>query len=223
MGNNDRSVELLELAARAQTSTPNRRARSDCRNPECVNGLTPGLVARGGGTKGAPLFGAGGVGAKKLMHWSWVSCLACNRSDDQRKAGAQYRDLGLSDTQIAQRAQQANSKASYNPQEPRPTLSRAAGSPAFTAPVPGVDAAKLNEMIEQNKQLNERIAEMVKQNVAMTDTLSRMSMQITSLLEDNAKMRLELAKPTVSLEYAKTRAQAADESLRSVLSADKST
>jgi hypothetical protein len=186
MGNNDRSVELLELAARAQTSTPNRRARSDCRNPECVNGLTPGLVARGGGTKGAPLFGAGGVGAKKLMHWSWVSCLACNASDDQRKAGARYRDLGLNDTQIAQRAQQANSKASYNPQEPRPTLSRASHPMSAHAPE---NASKINEMIEQNKQLNERLAEMLKQNVAMTDTLSRMSMQITSLLEDNAKLR----------------------------------
>jgi hypothetical protein len=191
----DRSVSLSELAARAQSAPQSRRARSDCRNPECVNGLTPGLVAAGGGTKGAPLYGPGGVGARKLMRWAWVNCLACNAPEGARRAGATYRHLNLTDTQIAQRAQQANSKAPYQQQEPRPTLSRAiTGSSGFTAPA--VDATKLNEMIEQNKQLSERLAEMLKQNVAMTDTLSRMSMQISSLLEDNAKMRLELAKPT---------------------------
>jgi hypothetical protein len=153
----DRSVELSELAARVQTAPQGRRAKSDCRNPECSNGLTPGISASGGGTKGAPLFGAGGVGPKKLMRWGWVPCLVCNPSPDQRKAGARYRDL----------------KSVHAPE----------------------NTSKLNELIEQNKQFNERLSEMLKQNVAMTDTFSRMSMQVASLLEDNAKMRLELAKP----------------------------
>lgn len=182
----DRSVGLSDLATRAQSAPQARRARSDCRNPECVNGMTPGLVAAGGGNKAQPLFGSGGVGAKKLMRWGWVPCLACNPSDDQRKAGARYKDLNLTDTQIAQRAQQANSKAPYNPQEPRPVLSRPAPGSAAAAPE---NAGKLFELLEQNKQLNDKLAEMLKQNVAMTDTLSRMSMQIASLLEDNAKLR----------------------------------
>lgn len=48
------------------------RATSNCRNPECRNGLTPGLAAVGGGNKAQPLFGAGGIGAKRLMRWAWV-------------------------------------------------------------------------------------------------------------------------------------------------------
>src|ERR1700752_5515047 len=110
---NDRSGGLGELAARAQAGPQTRRAKSDCRNPECANGMTPGLVAAGGGTQGAPLFGAGGVGAKKLMRWAWVRCLACNPPDDARKAGAVYKHLNLSDAQIAQRAQMANMRAAY--------------------------------------------------------------------------------------------------------------
>lgn len=196
MATNDRSIGLSDLAARAQ-STPQKRQRSGCRNPECVSGLTPGLMAAGGGSKGAPLFGAGGVGAKKLMKWSWVPCLACSAPDDARKAGAQYRDLNLSEGEIARRAQMANAKVGYQPQEPRSTLSRSPYPTSAHAASP--DSSKLNELLEQNKQLNDRLAEMLKQNVAMTDTLSRMSIQVASLLEDNAKMRLELAKPVVPL------------------------
>jgi hypothetical protein len=192
---NDRSVNLADLAARARSAPTTRRSRSDCRNPECNNGMTPGLVASGGGSKAQPLFGAGGVGTKRLMRWSWVPCLACNAPTDARKAGAVYKVLNLSDTEIAQRASLANSKAPYTLEEPRTTLSRAPHPMSAHAPE---NAGKLNELIEQNKQLNERLSEMLKQNVAMTDALSRMSMQVTSLLEDNAKLRLELAKPTVA-------------------------
>jgi len=104
--------------------------------------------------------------------------------------------LNLDAGEIARRAQLANTKAPYQPQEPRPTLSRTApGSSGFTAPVPSADSSKLAELIEQNKQLNERLGDMLKQNVAMTDTLSRMSVQVASLLEDNAKLREQLAKP----------------------------
>jgi hypothetical protein len=190
MASNDRSIGLADLAARAQSAPPTgRRARSDCRNPECNNGMTPGLVAAGGGNKAQPLFGAGGVGAKRLMRWAWVRCLACNAPEDARKAGAVYRPLSLDETQIAQRAQLANSKAPYQAQEPRTTLHRA------PAPgMPSVDSAKLTEMIEQNKQLSARLDELLKQNVAMTDTLSRMTMQVASLLEDNAKLREQLSK-----------------------------
>ena len=186
----DRSVGLGELAARAQAGRP-QRAKSDCKNPECNNGMTPGVSASGGGTKGAPLFGAGGVGAKRLMRWGWVQCLACNPSEDHRKAGARYVPLNLDDTQIAQRAQLANTKAAY--QEPvKDRLGKLAGGQLKTSSptsAPNVDAGKLSELMEQNKQLNGRLDELLKQNVEMTTTLSRMSMQIAALLEDNAKLR----------------------------------
>ncbi len=185
MATNDRSVGLAELANRAQSAPAGRRSRSDCRNPECSSGLTPGLVAAGGGTKGQPLFGAGGVGAKKLMRWAWIPCLACNAPDDARKAGAVYRDLHLSDTEIAQRAQMATSKTGYTPRDTAGTTLSRPGQ--LRAPAP--DNGKLTELLEQNKQLNERLGEVLKQNVSMTDTLSRLTMQVAALLEDNAKLR----------------------------------
>lgn len=190
MGNNDRSVGLGELASRAQTGSSSLRTASDCRNPECSNGLTPGLVAAGGGNKAQPLFGAGGIGAKRLMRWGWINCLACNPSDDARKGGARYRALVLTQAQIAQRAQMASMKSSYQPQE-RATLSRTAAPAASSA-----DAGKLTELLEQNKQLNVRIDEMLKQNAEMTQTLSRMAMQVAALLEDNAKLRAGQTAPT---------------------------
>lgn len=179
----DRSVGLGELANRAQTGgAPRARSRSDCRNPECSNGLTPGLVAAGGGSKAQPLFGAGGIGAKRLMRWAWIPCLACNAPDDARKAGATYKALNLTQAQIAQRAQMASLKSAYQPQE-RATLSRAVPT------APSADAGKMNELLEANKQLNARLDELLKQNAEMTQTLSRMAMQVGALLEDNAKLR----------------------------------
>ena len=187
----DRSVGLADLAARAQAAPQGRaRSKSNCRNPECNNGMTPGLVAAGGGNKAQPLFGAGGVGAKRLMRWSWVRCLACNAPDDARKAGATYRHLNLDETQVAQRAALANSRAAYQP-EMRETLSRAQSRPAHQT-TGGADSKQLTEMIEQNKKLSERLDEMLKSNAEMTQTLSRMSMQIAALLEDNAKLRASM-------------------------------
>ena len=196
----DRSVGLGELASRAQAGPQARGRANDCRNPECSNGLTPGLVAAGGGNKAQPLFGAGGVGAKRLMRWGWVNCLVCNPSDDARKAGARYRPLVLTQVQIAQRAQLASSKAAYQPE----TLSRPAGRPTGGTGGPvtatSADAGRLSELAESNKALNARLdemlkqnAEMMKQNSEMTQTLSRMAMQVAALLEDNAKLRAQPA------------------------------
>lgn len=192
MATNDRSVGLGELASRAQAGGTQRRAHSDCKNPECDGGMTPGLVAAGGGSKGQPLFGAGGVGAKRLMRWGWVNCLACNPSDDSRKAGARYRPLVLTQVQIAQRAQMASTKAAYQQQE-KPA--RQAGT--LTLPgAPSADSGRLAELVKANEQLNVRLdemlkqnAEMMKSNAEMSQTLSRMAMQVGALLEDNAKLR----------------------------------
>lgn len=195
MASNDRSIGLGDLAARGQAAP--RQRRSDCRNPECRDGMTPGLVAAGGGTKGAPLFGAGGVGAKRLMRWAWVRCLACNAPDDARKAGALYRHLNLSEGEMARRAELANTKAAYQP-PPSENLGKLAGSKPggpFTSPVhPREEAGKLAELVEQNKQLNARLDEMLKQNTEVTSTVARMTMQVAALLEDNAKLREQLSK-----------------------------
>lgn len=157
--------------------------------------MTPGLVAAGGGSKGQPLFGTGGIGAKRLMRWGWVNCLACNPSDDSRKAGARYRPLVLTQAQIAQRAQMASTKAAYQQQDKNPV--RQTGTLALPN-VPSVDSGRLAELVKANEQLNARLdemlkqnAEMMKNNAEMSQTLSRMAMQVGALLEDNAKLRAQ--------------------------------
>lgn len=184
----DRSVDLRSLRDRAETA-PTRR-KSNCKNPECDGGMTPGLVAAGGGSKAQPLFGEGGIGAKRLMRWNWVNCLACNAPEGARKAGAMYKHLNLTSAQIAQRAQMASTKTAYHPQE-RSTLSRSAIPTA-----PNADAGRLAELAKANEALSARLDEMLKQNVEMlknnsemSQTLSRMAMQVGALLEDNAKLR----------------------------------
>ena len=125
------------------------------------------------------------------MRWGWVNCLACNSPEGARKAGAVYRHLNLTQVQIAQRAQMASSKMAHQPKE---QASRQAG----TLHVPSVDAGKLTELLEQNKQLNARIDEMLKQNAELTQTMSRMAMQVGALLEDNAKLRAATEKPVTA-------------------------
>lgn len=180
----DKSISLGDLAARRGTApqTTARKQSSNCRNPECQSGMTPGAVASGGGKNGAPLYGPGGVGASRLMRWGWVQCLACNPS-----AKAPYRALNLSEGEMARRAEWANSKAPYVIEERRPVP-----RPQGTLGLPNathVDSGKLTELMEQNKKLGERLDEVLKQNAQMTEAMSRMTMQLAALLEDNAKLR----------------------------------
>lgn len=199
----DRSIGLSDLAARAQSEGSSRkpvgRQRSDCRNPECRNGMTPGTAVIGGGKNSAPLFGAGGVGVKKTMRWAWVPCLACNAPDGARRAGAVYKNLNLSESDIVRRAAMADAKAPYTPKEDS-RLSKPAGGRHVVSPPPGAypsaDAGRLDELAEQNKNLSVQLAQLsgqltavMAQNVELTTTLSRMSMQVAALLEDNAKLR----------------------------------
>lgn len=187
---NDRSVNLGDLASRVQAGPQARQGSNGCRNPECRNGMTPGAVASGGGTKGAPLFGPGGVGVGKLMRWSWVNCLACNPPEGARKAGAVYKHLNLSEDEIARRAALATSRAPYQPPMQQ-SLGKLARSGASVSPSASTvaESGKLAELIEQNKQLTAQLTEVVKQNASMTETLSRMAMQVAALIEDNAKLR----------------------------------
>lgn len=205
----DRALSLAELAARAsQRETlklSGKRGQpapsgSNCHNPECRKGLTPGLVALGGGEKGRPLFGEGGVGAKRLMRWGWVRCLACNPPEDSRRAGAIYKRLNLSADEIAQRAALATQRASYTPpQETRKSASRnrAAAREGFAPD--SADAGRLAELLEQNKklsaqvmQLTTQITEQTKASTEATLLMGRLSAQVAALLEDNAKLRKEL-------------------------------
>ena len=149
----------------------------------------------GGGSKAQPLFGAGGVGAKRLMRWAWTPCLACNAPEGSRRAGAIYQHLGLSDAEISQRAQLATAKAPYR-EKLRDTLKR---STTAAPRAESADSGKLTELLETNRKLTEQVTQLTQQLsgqsaqfLQMNESMSRMAMQVGSLLEDNAKLRKEL-------------------------------
>lgn len=184
------------------------RSRSNCRNPECVNGMAPGLVATGKGKAGAPLFGEGGVGAKGLMRWGWLSCPAC-----KPQVGAPYRALRLSPEEIARRAELATAKASYSPPTPQDRLGKIPRSmPNGAYHSASQDDSKLAELLDTNKKLSEQVTQLTAQLSSqgaqfaqMNETLSRMTMQVASLLEDNAKLRKELeSRPATATQGANT-------------------
>lgn len=195
---------LADIAAAAgQAPSAQGRRPSGCRNPECRNGLTPGLAAVGGGAKGAPLYGPGGTGAKRLMRWAWVRCLACNAPSDARRAGAVYKPLRLADADMAQRAELATAKAPYTPQvlTVKDSLGKLAGTlkTGSAGTAPASDSGRFAELLGQNQKLMEQVTQLTGQLTSqnsqfaqMNETMSRMTMQVASLLEDNAKLRKEL-------------------------------
>lgn len=145
---------------------------SKCRNPECKNGMTPGIVIKGKGNAKVPILG-------QEMFWGWVHCLACNPTEAQVKAGAQYRHTQRTPEEIAQRAALADAKAPYKPSDPRLMGVRAKTSVAVVAPTPAADD-KVNKLLEQIS--------------ALTGQVSKLSTQVSELLDENRQLRKQLEK-----------------------------
>ena len=144
--------------------------RGNCPNPECRNGLTPGVSIAGKGNAKVPIIGA-------KQHWAWVRCLACNAPEDAGKAGARYRPIKLTEDDIARRAQLATIKAPYDPVG----SSSLAGLKRPGAPQPAASTAsseQMTKMLEQISQLNQ--------------TVMKLTNQVGDLLEENRTLRKQL-------------------------------
>lgn len=139
-----------------------------CRNPECVNGRTPGVVITGKGNARTQVLGA-------KMRWAWVNCTACSATDDQRKAGAIYKHQHRSPQEISARAQMATDRVEYK-KEPAVVRGLAAikanagiGPSTTLAPPPDNSAAlqalgvKIDKLLEQNSKLAEQNGKLVDQ------------------------------------------------------------
>ena len=168
-----------------------------CVNPECISGRTPGLVVVGKGNAKNPVLG-------QSMRWSWVNCLACSATDDQKRAGAAYKPANRSPQEIAQRAQLATDRAKY---EPAPkahrglaAIKQAAGNGtthAASATIAPPDnskelrelAAKIDKLIEQNTKLAE-------QNGKLVDQLGEMMIENRAL-----RMQIEAQKSASSINH----------------------
>lgn len=141
-----------------------------CRNPECRNGLTPGISITGKGNAKVPVLGA-------VQRWAWVKCLACNAPQDAAKAGARYRDLHLDADQIAQRAQLATQRAEYRPLQ-ESGLSRVKPLHLGTPTASSVNNEQMAKMLEQISQLN--------------TTVMKLTNQLGDLMEENRQLRKQL-------------------------------
>lgn len=133
---------------------------TNCRNPECVGGKTPGVVVIG---RGKELVG-------QKMNWTWVRCPACQGTADDRKAGAVFKQVSRSDAEMLQRAELATHKAPYKQESNLAGLARvkqkaAAGTNGHTLrPNPPANDARLDEMLEKISKLTDTVNELLQEN-----------------------------------------------------------
>jgi hypothetical protein len=165
-----------------------------CRNPECVNGLAPGVKISGRGKNGAPLFGQGGVQRKDPMHWAWVSCLCCSPQKDMP-----FKLIRRTADEIAQRAQMASSKTEYKPKsEVGARLGNLARAASNAGPLPDIRVssngagnaemmAKLDKINENMSDLLEQIKELRAENKALKAENARLSSGVNGGVAAEAK------------------------------------
>lgn len=128
---------------------------ADCKNPECKNGSTPGVIAAGRGTKFAPVVGA-------TMRWGWVNCRACSPKDKDPPF-----DLIRRTTQeIQERARLADTRATYVKPVENPRLTKIKASSNGAAPPPD-NSAQLSQLIDTVSKLSTQVAELLAENARL--------------------------------------------------------
>lgn len=132
---------------------------ADCKNPECKNGSTPGVIAAGRGTKFAPVVGA-------TMRWGWVNCRSCSPKDKDPP----FDLIRRTPQEIQERARLADTRATYVKAVENPRLAKIKASSNGAAPhaPPPDNSAQLSQLI---------------------DTVTKLSTQVAELLAENARLR----------------------------------
>ena len=126
----------------------------ECRNQECRNGYTPGIVTAGKGTANAPILGA-------TMRWGWVKCRACNPDKDHP-----YDHRSRAPGEVAERARLADAKAPYDQKAAaqRADLERIRASTPAPMPtnvaVPGV----VEKLLDQVTKLTDQVTGLLEEN-----------------------------------------------------------
>lgn len=128
-----------------------------CRNPECRNGFTPGVIAAGRGNSKIPIVGA-------TMRWGWVNCRACSPKDKDPA----FVLVNRTPQEVQERARMADSKATYDHAKAAQVQLQAikAATPAPTAPTGTASAtdAKLDRLLAQNEKLTDQVTELLAEN-----------------------------------------------------------
>jgi len=165
---------------------------SKCVNPECVKGVTPGIIGIGRGKTGAPLINNGQM-TDIPKRWGWVACRACNPDEH-----APFVKKNWSKEEIQERARLADAKAPYVP-EPKadPRLARVKASSQIqpaSAPPPET-TAQLAELTKKISDMSDALSKSVTQNLELTATVGKLSGQVAELLAENARLRTAATAP----------------------------
>lgn len=157
-----------------------------CRNPECVNGLTPGVKILGKGKTGAPLFGKDQAPRKDQAHWSWVNCLVCNRQASDKDVP--FKLIRRTVEEIAQRAQMASSKTPYKPKsEVGSRLGRIA---AGASPLPDIKvngASHVDQMA--SAEILKKIDKLMEGQSELLDQIKELRVENKELKAENARLK----------------------------------
>lgn len=152
-----------------------------CRNPECVNGLTPGVKIIGKGKTGAPLFGQGGTHRPDPMRWAWVNCLACNPKPKDPPFVMKRR----TPEEMAQRAQQATEGAPYKPDsEVGARLSRVA-----VRSKPNGSSSGHSDSSPDNSELMKKIDKLVEGQTELLEQIKELRQENKELKAENARLK----------------------------------
>jgi|ERR1043166_89528 hypothetical protein len=172
-----------------------------CINPECVKGVTPGVIGIGRGKAGAPLIN-NGVMTDIPKRWAWVACRACNPDEH-----APFIKKNWTPEQIQERARLADAKAPYVSTAPNPKLARIAAAtptPHVSAPPPVnvINVGKIDELTAQIAEMSKKLTDMtealsksVTQNLDLSATVGKLSAQVSELLAENARLRTAATVP----------------------------
>ena len=144
-----------------------------CRNPECRDGRTPGLIARGLGNAKTPVLGA-------KMTWGWVPCPACNDDPNARNAGVSFKLVHRSSEEMERRRQLADEKAPYKQEAP---IAKSLGLLKVTAPAATADhSAQMAKLLEQVTKLTEQVSELLAENRQLRKQLEARPVSVTQAM-----------------------------------------
>lgn len=128
-----------------------------CRNQECRNGFTPGVLAAGRGNAKVPLVGV-------TMRWGWVNCRACNPKDKDPA----YVHVARSPGEIQERARLADAKAPYDhakaAQKQLEAIKTATPVPAASTSATSPSGAQFDKLLSQIEKLTDQVTELLAEN-----------------------------------------------------------
>jgi hypothetical protein len=149
-----------------------------CRNPECRNGLTPGVIGTGKGKSSAPLISNGRM-APLPMRWAWIRCSVCN----PMAKDLPFKFVSRSDEEMEQRAAWASQRLEYKPQ---PAVVNRLGSLKANGAAVVPSGPNNSELM---KDLTKQMTELISGQRELLDQIKELRAENKELKEENKQLR----------------------------------